>query len=302
MFRRVLFPTDFSAYAAAVVDCLPELRQAGTEEVVLLGVIRPAEVPLGGSLDQDILEEVRWGAEQQLHIVRRALEGQGLAVRIRLEVGPPVSEILRVAAEEQVHLIVMGAQGRSLVQELLLGSVAHEVARRAPVPVLIEKFEVIRQWGRVECRRRCTRTFQRVLHPTDFSDCANEAFHLVKRLAAAGTQEVILVHVQDERTMRHRPPEQLAEFDRVDSERLDRMRRALLLHGIPQVKVLLRHGHPVMEVLRVAEEESVCLIVLGSRGSSPVAEILAGSTFENVIRQSRWPVLVVRGGKCSAAR
>jgi len=33
MFRRALFPTDFSAYATAVTDCLPELKAAGVEGV-----------------------------------------------------------------------------------------------------------------------------------------------------------------------------------------------------------------------------------------------------------------------------
>ncbi len=298
MFRRVLFPTDFSAYATAVMDCLPEWKAAGMQEVLLLGVIRPAEIPLGGSLDRDVLEEMRWGARQRLHLARQALEGQGLVVRTRLEVGPPAPTIVRVAEEEGVDLIAMGAQGKSLVQELLLGSVAHEVARRAPVPVLIEKFDVVRQLGHVECRRRCARTFQRILHPTDFSECADAAFNVVKRLRAAGTEEVILLHVQDERAMRHRPPEQLAEFDRIDTERLEEMKRALVLYGIPQVRVMLRHGIPFVETLRVAEEEDVCLIVLGTKGRSAVAEMLTGSTFENVIRQSRRPVLVVRGTQC----
>lgn len=80
------------------------------------------------------------------------------------------------------------------------------------------------------------------------------------------------------------------------------MRRALLLHDILQIQVLLRRGIPFMEVLRVAEEENVCLIVLGSRGRSAVAKMLAGNTFENVVRQSRWPVPAVRGGKCGTVR
>ena len=64
---------------------------------------------------------------------------------------------------------------------------------------------------------------------------------------------------------------------------------------IPKV---LRHGIPFVETLRVVEEEDACLIVLGTKGRSAVAELLTGSTFENVIRQSRRPVLVVRGMPC----
>lgn len=101
----------------------------------------------------------------------------------------------------------MGAQGQSAFQEILLGNTAFDVLRMSPVPVLVEKFEVVRELGKVECRRVCGEMFCRVLHPTDFSDCANAAFSVVKRLRGAGTEEVLLLHVQDERVMRRRPPE-----------------------------------------------------------------------------------------------
>ena len=44
----------------------------------------------------------------------------------------------------------------------------------------------------------------------------------------------------------------------------------------------------------VADEEGVSLTVLGSHGRSAVQGVLGGSTFENVLRASRRPVLVIR--------
>jgi len=90
------------------MDCLPELKAAGMREVLLLRVIRPGEVPLGHSIDREILEQLRWGAEQRLHIARQALEGRSLVVRTRLEVGPLAAEITRVAEEEQVRCCETG--------------------------------------------------------------------------------------------------------------------------------------------------------------------------------------------------
>ena len=49
---------------------------------------------------------------------------------------------------------------------------------------------------------------------------------------------------------------------------------------------LLWHGIPFVETLKVADEENLCLIVLGSRGHSTVAEMLSGSTLKNVMRHS----------------
>lgn len=293
MFSRVLFPTDFSAYANAVLACLPDLRAAGMGIVVLLSVIRPSDVPMPETVNREALEVWRFSLEEQLHVARMALEGKGLRVVTRVEYGNPVEQILAVAQEERVDLIVMGAQGMTAAQELLIGSTTYEVVRRAPLPVLLEKMEVIRELGHTRCSRMCEQLFAHVLHPTDFSECAAAAFQVVKRLKAAGTTQVTVLHVQDERVMRRRSPEQIAEFDRQDSERLQKLCNALTLFGL-QARPVLRHGIPFRETLRTADEIDASLIVLGSQGRSAVQETLAGSTFENVVRLSRQAVLVVR--------
>jgi len=293
MFTRVLFPTDFSAYANAVLGCLPELKSIGMREVVLLHVIHGSDVPMPETVNSESMRQVRWAAEEHLSLARMALEGQGLRVITRVEYGSPVAQIVRVAKETLAGLIVIGAQGGTVAQELLLGSVAYEVVRRATVPVLVQKFDVVREMGHVTCSQVCEQAFKRVLYPTDFSDCAAEAFQVVKRLQGAGTREVILLHVHDEREMQRRSAEQLAEFEREDQKRLDVLARALVLFGL-QARVLLRKGIPFKEALKAAEEEDVGLIVLGSTGRSAVAELLSGSTLDNVVRLSRRPVLVVK--------
>ena len=293
MFPHVLFPTDFSPYASAVFACLPELKVAGMREVILLGIIRPEGYSLGPAFEAETLDKIQWSAEENLHIAQMALEGRGLKVRARVEVGQPATEIVRIASEEPVDLIAMGAQGKTLTQELLLGSVAQEVLRHANVSVLIYKFYVVRELGHVQCQRVCDNLFTRVLFPTDFSEPAEAAFQVVKRLKAAGAQEVIVLHVQDERVMKQRSQEQLAEFDRHDTERLEALSKALSMFGL-NAQPMLRHGIPFRETLKAAEEIGTNLIVLGSHGRSAVREMLAGSTFENVVRLSRQPVLVVR--------
>jgi nucleotide-binding universal stress UspA family protein len=50
--------------------------------------------------------------------------------------GAPAQEIVRVATEQHVDLIVIGAHGRTGFSSLLLGSVAEQVGRVAPCPVL----------------------------------------------------------------------------------------------------------------------------------------------------------------------
>ena len=51
-------------------------------------------------------------------------------------VGRPSEELVKLAEEKGTNLIVMGTHGRAGFDRLLFGSVAHEVVRAAPCPVM----------------------------------------------------------------------------------------------------------------------------------------------------------------------
>lgn len=61
------------------------------------------------------------------------------------------------------------------------------------------------------------------------------------------------------------------------------------------VEFHVRVGVPWKEIVGAAEELGALLIVIGSHGKRSLAEILLGSTVENVTKHAPWPVLVVRG-------
>ncbi|MFZ3170006.1 MAG: universal stress protein [Candidatus Methanoperedens sp.] len=56
----------------------------------------------------------------------------------------------------------------------------------------------------------------------------------------------------------------------------------------------IMEGQPAKEILKLAEEESVDIIVMGTLGRSGIEKFLLGSVADKVIRGSRIPVLVVR--------
>ena len=55
-------------------------------------------------------------------------------------------------------------------------------------------------------------------------------------------------------------------------------------------------GEADTEIVALAEEIGVDLIVVGSRGRSPLKRTLMGSVSDSVVRHAHCPVLVVRGG------
>lgn len=145
--------------------------------------------------------------------------------------------------------------------------------------------------------------FERILYPTDFSEVSNKALGYVERLKDAGAREVVLLHVIDERELQ--VVEQHSEVPRGIEEGLKRTieesaRKTLgdldvtLKTSGFEVKLRLEWGIPFREILRVAKEEAVSLVVVGSHGKSSVQEMLLGSVSEKVVRKSEAPVLVVK--------
>lgn len=68
------------------------------------------------------------------------------------------------------------------------------------------------------------------------------------------------------------------------------------LEGVVVEPVLLE-GHPANELVRYAEEEKMDIIVMGTLGKTGLDRLLLGSVAENVVRNSKVPVMVIEG-KC----
>ncbi len=61
----------------------------------------------------------------------------------------------------------------------------------------------------------------------------------------------------------------------------------------PNVKTILKSGHPAEEILRTATEEGVDMIIVGSRGKRSHS-FLMGSISREVVNSSEVPVLIVK--------
>jgi universal stress protein A len=137
--RRVLVPVDFSECAQKALDyAVPFAKQFGAE-LVLLHVV-PANYPIGefGMIDVAFMEkELRATAEKQLAALVAKRIPKGVASKSQVRVGRPVSEIVQVARQEQADLILLSTHGHTGFKHVLLGSVAENVVRYAPCPVLV---------------------------------------------------------------------------------------------------------------------------------------------------------------------
>jgi nucleotide-binding universal stress UspA family protein len=115
---------------------LEEFKKAGTQEVVVLGVISQDGCGwTGRNLDECRLDQFE-KERAKLEIVLKEIEKGDVKGKMRIEVGISAHSILKAANEENTSLIVMGT-GSGSVKGLLLGRTTTEVVKRAKVPVLV---------------------------------------------------------------------------------------------------------------------------------------------------------------------
>jgi nucleotide-binding universal stress UspA family protein len=63
-----------------------------------------------------------------------------------------------------------------------------------------------------------------------------------------------------------------------------------------ETRYVVRHGSPAREIVAVAEDADVDLIVVGRRGHSIHEGVLLGTVTEHVVRRSKCPVLTIVPG------
>jgi nucleotide-binding universal stress UspA family protein len=144
--------------------------------------------------------------------------------------------------------------------------------------------------------------FEKILYPTDFSDVSKKAMNFIKQLKGAGTKEVVVFHVIDERIIdriQHHSDvginveEIEKKMEENAQEEINAIENELKKSGF-NVKTKIDKGVPFREILKAEQEEDISVVVIGSHGVSCIEEMFLGSCSEKVIRKSHKPVLVVR--------
>jgi nucleotide-binding universal stress UspA family protein len=143
---------------------------------------------------------------------------------------------------------------------------------------------------------------RRILLPTDFSGCANYALPYAASIARATGAAIICVHVVEpivpavgySGLAEPMPIADISEQLEDSAEReLPELADCDDLKGL-EVEEVIVHGDAAAEIVRVAGEREVDLIVVSSHGRTGLGRIIFGSTAEAVVRHANCPVLVVK--------
>lgn len=140
---------------------------------------------------------------------------------------------------------------------------------------------------------------KKILVPTDFSTHSLAAVEYARVIANKFGAQIILVHVVD--TV---PVPGVTSIDPNKGKLVRKMERKALrelkafadahLKGIRNPQLVLCTGVPYDEIVRLATNEGVDLVVISTHGRTGLAHAIIGSVAERVVRYSLMPVLTVK--------
>ena len=284
LLREILCATDFSAHSQSVLAHAAVIARRYRSKLYVVHVI-PTDVyrSVPAEVMGEALKQTR-GYVQDAMRNQLALEFlQRLPNEAVVREGSVTSELLKLADELKAALLVIGTRAHHGLERLLEGSVAEEVFRQAPCPVLVVPPAAGEQSG-IPIRT--------VLFPTSFSENSLRAAPYAFSLARRHRARLILLHVSPEGTSSSE--EDLVRLRAAGEERL----RALLpAKGGPsnEPSFYVEFGPVAERIVRVAVENRADLVVLGIATARAAAAHLAEGDAYKIVGAAPCPVLTIRG-------
>lgn len=292
--RNVLFLTDFSPAANAAIPYATEVAKRFGAKLFALHMRTPVINPMTEPATWSTLEKA---AEAEMQSQRKILQKSflGLEPQILIEEGNLYATLLDVVEKNKIDLIVLGTHGRSGAAKFSLGSVAEEIFRHAPYPVLtVGPFTSGTRLGESQIKE--------IVYATDFSpESAAAAAHAIS-LAQEFQAHLTLMHVIANE----------APGDLLLPGELVRATEQHLRNLVPpeaelwcEPRFVVEQGSPAGKILEVAKHHSADLIVLGIHkpsGFPGAGTHLPIATAHKVVSHAPCPVLTVRGMATEARR
>lgn len=136
-----------------------------------------------------------------------------------------------------------------------------------------------------------------IIVPTDYSDNANNAMHYAAALAQATGAQLVLYHAFAYPIITTDVPYEVEKYiDEIqtsDRATLQEIKRELERQYPIEVKCISQAGSVSYHLQEIVQRENGDLVVMGLRGSNPALNILMGSTTFEVMRQGKFPLLIV---------
>ena len=295
MIRTVLVPLDGSPRCEHALPLAAGVARRAGAALRLVHVRRPAAVTPGMYLEY-VPSVIAREQEYLDAVARRVEQSAGLAPQTALLDGPVVDALAADAAAAHAGLLVLTTHGRGPFTRFWLGSVADELVRRTPVPLLVHRPHDDAP------RPDLSWEPKRILVPLDgspFGECAlGPALALGRPCGAA----VTLLRVIEPVPL-VAPDGIVPQPTALDAALLDELREQAEVYLSRTAERLRAEGVPVATKAVVSDLVAAAVIEEGrghdltavaTHARPKLARFVLGSVADKIVRGAAGPVLVVR--------
>lgn len=287
MLNKFIIATDLSDDSLELMRCVGKLKVYGALKCLLIQYRNVDEIiAYNRGLSNLSLSEY----ERVFNESKQNLIEEGFEVETRNLAGYPASEINKIAVAEDYSLIAVAARRQTLSGDLYFSTLANDLMHIASKPLLIMRPK--RDESGEKSIDGCE-IDKHLLYPTDFSNNADIAFSKLIEMVPGKAEKVTLLHVQDAAKLSPHLDDKMEEFNRIDTARLEGMKKLLKEKGEIEVDLLVKYGSPALEIIKTVEEQGIQFIVMGSQGRGYVKEFFLGSVSEKVARKALSSVLLI---------
>ncbi len=282
--KNILFATDFSTASDAAAPIAIEIAQRYGAKVYGVHVNRFDDYTAAAPNAWAAMAEA---AEKETKEDAGRLNGllQGIEHEVVISEGNIWEVVSNLIKEKEIDLVVLGTRGRTGLGKTILGSVAEQILRQSPCPVLTVGPHV-NLWSDEYAKMR------EILYATDLAADFPIAAPYAVSLAQENQAHLVLLHVI----------ENPKPGDLVDSPEGVNLKARKLQQLVAEQAGLwceptyvVEQGPAAEKILDVAKRRHTDLIVMGARPAKGLATHLNIGTVHNVVSQATCPVLTVRG-------
>lgn len=298
--KNILYATDFSPCSQAALPYLRAIAERYGSTLHVVHILDPEPIT-GVPLDSfPELDSDRYLAQSAMNALLAGEPFVNIAHTATIERGQLWEVLAPFIKEKKIDLIVLGTHGRRGLKKLVLGSVAEQVFRLAPCPVLTIGPHATHEATADAC-------FKTILFATDFSLGSQHALSYAVSLARANGSQLILLHAlppsvevlpgsMDAMVANLEVSAELAA-DAFASAR-QQLKEMISVETMQELnpEMIVEYGPAAAMILQFAEHKQAALIVMGAHRASvhSVAAHLPWATASTVVCAAPCPVLTVR--------
>jgi nucleotide-binding universal stress UspA family protein len=284
--KNVLYTTDFSNPSRVALPIVAAIARKYGSQIFAAHVWAPLPYSMVPPEALPVMEgKEESDAREALDKFMRIKEMEGLTVTPIVKCGEARRELSRIVHQHHIDLAILSTHGRTGFKRLLMGSVAEELFRSLPCPVLTVGPNISQRFNTQS-------EIKRILFPTDLSHESTAVFPYLAALAAEYSAEITLLHVVPREDRRH--PTAMDEAESLRSA----MRRMFCPQVDPRcaIRLVVETGDPVEQILAHARGEKVDLIGFGVRKAGEITIHFRNTVPYKVVLESECPVLTSHFG------